>query len=118
MGKPRFYDTNNIKFKLGDVVECIYHDKHPIHIITAVRVEKVDNGCTMVMYQIDEDGDSWYPTGAFRLFIDPSTVNNIANWLNGKLGKSISVDGAEPISTEQLLDKLRAEFIPVNDEDD
>ena len=118
MGKQRFYDTSNIHYRLGDVVETVY-GKCPagIHTITGIRIEKWENGMTADLYQVDEK-DDWYPSGNFRLFTDPNTVINIVNWLDKHLTEYIVVDeDGDAGWATKLLDDIRDTFIPENTED-
>ena len=118
MGKQRFYDTSGIGYRLSDVVEKVYGEfPDGIHTITGIKIEKANNGITSYRYQVDEK-DEWYPSGFFRLFIDPNTVINIVNWLDKHLTEYIVVDeDGDAGWATKLLDDIRDTFIPENTED-
>lgn len=118
MGKPRFYDTSNIKFKIGNVVERTSGEGvRGIFTVTGVKAEKWDNGLVHYSYQLNENDKDWVPAGYIRLFTDPNTVNNIVSWLDDNLSDYVSIQDGEAAWATDLLNDLRNNFIPENEEE-
>lgn len=118
MGKQRFYDTSEIKLKIGTVVERICGEgQSGIFTITGTKVVKWNNGLTHVLYQLNENDKDWVPSGFIRVFTDPNTVNNIAGWLEDNLPDYLSVENGVATCSTKLLTDLRKNFIPKNEEE-